>query len=42
MKIGAAGTGAIGPECYTDDKIGKQVYFNNLLLEKGHAVRVRE
>ena len=24
------------------NKAGKQVYLNNLLLEKGHAVRVRD
>ena len=29
-------------DIYYADKTGKQVYLNNLLLEKGHAVRVRE
>jgi endonuclease YncB( thermonuclease family) len=40
-KTSAAGTGATGPECHTD-KAGNQQYLNNLLLEKGMAVRVRE
>jgi endonuclease YncB( thermonuclease family) len=31
----------LGDVFYTD-KTGKQVYLNNLLLEKGYAVRVRE
>ncbi len=28
-------------DVFFEDKTGKQVYLNNLLLEKGHAVRVR-
>ncbi|MFH1208484.1 MAG: hypothetical protein V1673_02855 [Candidatus Omnitrophota bacterium] len=40
-KVRAAGTGATGHE-YIADKAGKQVYLNNLLLEKGMAVKVRE
>jgi len=31
----------LGDVFYTD-KTGKQVYLNNLLLENGHAVRVRD
>ncbi|MFH0986120.1 MAG: hypothetical protein V1882_11435 [Candidatus Omnitrophota bacterium] len=40
LKASAGGTGAIGHECV--NKAGKQTYLNNLLLEKGYAVRVRD
>ena len=40
LKASAGGTCAIGHKC-NDNKTGKQVYLNNLLLEHGHAVRMR-
>jgi hypothetical protein len=41
IKVRAGGTGATGPGCYTDTS-GKEVFLNNLLLETGYAVRVRD
>ena len=41
LKASAGGTCAMGHKC-NEDKNGKQVYLNNLLLEHGHAVRMKE
>ncbi len=40
LKASTGGTGATGPGCYTG-KTGELIYLNNLLLEKGYAVKVR-
>jgi len=40
IQVPAGGTGTTGPECYTG-KTGQEVYLNNLILEKGYAVKVR-
>ncbi|MFH1208489.1 MAG: DUF1016 N-terminal domain-containing protein [Candidatus Omnitrophota bacterium] len=41
IQVPAGGTGATGLEYHTD-KDGSYLYLNNELIEKGHAVRVRE
>jgi endonuclease YncB( thermonuclease family) len=40
LKASATGPGATRPEC-NNEKAGQQQYLNNILLEKGMAVRVR-
>ena len=41
LKASAGGTCATEHKC-NDDKSGREILLNNLLLEKGHAVRMEE